>query len=259
MKTKSVLIATVASGWLTLALSAAAQDSSNNPAPVVLNETFNAKFVLTATPDAPQGAKGTATLNSHNVNGTQTVKLMVNARGLDPGDYTVSAVQASDGSTVPLGDFTVPDTGKGHGKSTKAKIPVTADMNGADVAQIIVSGGSNTVAVLEGDLSSTGSVATLTANVAVTPGADAPGASGKARLKSSVKKGQRKDNFLMTVAGVPPDSTLGVSVDDTDTGTTVTSTHTGHATVKTLPTGLTTISSVSLTDGGGGEVARADF
>jgi len=220
----------------------------------------NAKFSLPGTPDAPAGAKGKALFKSVNQDGNQTASLKLRTHGLDPGDYTVNGVLTSDGTQVPLGLITVAEPGSGgkHTKDTSDTLDVATDASGSDIGGLVVAD-SNGVAMLQGDLASPGSSGNLSASVPVIGGDSSPGATGNAKLKVNVKNGNRKDNFLMRATGVPPNSTFAVNVDDADTGTTVKSTGSGRVTVKKLPPGLGSISSVSLTDEGGGEVARADF
>jgi hypothetical protein len=252
MKTRIVLLsAALACGWLTW--TAAAKDKN---AAVVHTASFNAKFALTATPNAPAGARGSALIKAQNHDGNQTIKMLVRTHGLDPGDYVVSATQASDGTQVTLGQITVPEHGN-RKTDTKDKLTVTADLVGADIGEITVSD-TNGITMLQGDLGAAGSSGNLTATVPITGGEMAPQATGFARLKVTIRNGQRTDQFLMRASDVPPNSTFTVNVDGTDTGTVV-STRSGTVVVRKIPDGLGSINAVLLSDEGGAGVARADF
>src|ERR1041385_5064975 len=100
MKTKFITSAILGCSLLAFVLPAAAQGNSNSVHTV---ENFDAKFVLTPTPDAPPGARGTVELKSNNRDGTGTANVIAQLQGLDPGDYTINGVLASDGSTVTIG------------------------------------------------------------------------------------------------------------------------------------------------------------
>jgi hypothetical protein len=73
------------------------------------NESLHAKIILVATTNAPAGAKGCAKLEADDNNGTNTATLEIKTTGLDPGDYDISVVRKSDGSTVDLGLITITD------------------------------------------------------------------------------------------------------------------------------------------------------
>jgi hypothetical protein len=250
MKTRAYayLSAALACGWLTFTLTAAAQGNGS--------ETFNASFALTATPNAPSGAKGRAVLKSNTHDGTQTMKMLLSTHGLDPGDYILTAVRTSNGEEVILGQITVPEPGQGHHKTdTKDKMTIVADVPAADIGELILSD-TNGVAMLQGDLGSPGSSANLTATVPVTGGELAPLATGSAKLKVTVRNGHRKDSFVMKVSEVPPVTVLTINVDGIETGT-VKSTRDGRVVVKKIPEGMGNIDLVVLT--AGGDVALADF
>ena len=166
------------------------------------------------------------------------------------------------GGTVNLATFTNGDPGNTnntrHLKST-VQTNLPAGVDPADITQITVSDSGGTAMLTADLLDPDGkSKATLNAMVPLTPGAAAPDATGFAKLKSSIKKGTRKDNFVLVASGVPADSTFSVDVDGTDGGT-VTSNKKGKVMVKELPAGLLSIGTVRLLDEGGGEVVRADF
>src|SRR5262245_5790277 len=101
MKIRHLLSAALVCGCFTYTSTDAAQTNGN----AVHTETFNAKFALTATPDAPPKAKGTAVLKSVNNDGTQSINLLLRTHGLPPGDYTVNTVQGSDSNQVPVGQI----------------------------------------------------------------------------------------------------------------------------------------------------------
>ncbi len=71
------------------------------------NETLEAKIFLAPTADAPEGAKGCAKLEAENEDGIQNTELEIKTKGLPEGDYLLTAVRKSDGSSVDLGTITL--------------------------------------------------------------------------------------------------------------------------------------------------------
>jgi len=229
-----------------------------------LSEKFDAKFTLSPTADAPEGAKGKATLSSETDDSGTTGTVSLQTLGLDPGEYTLTLVKASDGGRVDIGTFTINDPSNGNTNShrklkTDSETDLPTDIDPSDVAQLIVSSGGTDLLV--GDLMnpSDKSKASFSATVPLTAGEAAPDATGTAKLKSSVKKGVLKNKFTLMASGVPADSTFAVDVDGLDGGT-VTSSHKGTVVVKSLPAGISNIiTTVRLVDTNSAEVVRADF
>ena len=71
------------------------------------SEEFEATIALVATTNAPSGATGTARLKEESEDGSVESSLKVVVQGLSAGDYTLSAVKISDGSSEQLAQFTV--------------------------------------------------------------------------------------------------------------------------------------------------------
>jgi len=71
------------------------------------SEEFEASISLVATTNAPSGATGTARLEEESEDGNVDSSLKLIVQGLDAGDYTLSAVKISDGSSEQLAQFTV--------------------------------------------------------------------------------------------------------------------------------------------------------
>lgn len=71
------------------------------------SEEFEATVTLVATTNAPSGATGVARLEEESEDGSVDSSLKVTVQGLDAGDYTLSAVKISDGSSEQLAQFTV--------------------------------------------------------------------------------------------------------------------------------------------------------
>jgi hypothetical protein len=250
MKTKLVLSALLGCSLLALAPTASAQGGGQDV------QTYKAQFTLVGTESAPAGAKGKGTVTSAFQDGAGTATLLLTTQGLEPGDYDVTGVRASDASTANLGVITVPDTG---GKpKTSDVIEIPGDVEAADLSSLTVSQGGT--AMLVGDLAdpSGKSKASLNATVPIIPGEGAPEATGFAKLKSAVKKGTVKNNFLLLANGVAPNTTYLVTVDGVE-ATTVTSNSRGKVMVKKLPAEITSIGTVRLVDEGGVEALRAEF
>lgn len=262
MKTKILLSAVLGCSLVVMNLKTAAQ-STNGSGPG-LSEKFNATFFLTSTADAPAGSSGRATINAQTDETGTTGKALVQTTGLDPGEYTVSIVKASDGSTADLGTFTINDPSNGNTNSHRklrnsTSIDLPTDIDPSDVAQLEVSTGGTVMLI--GDLTNPAdkSKATFNATVPLTPGEAAPDASGTARLRSFYRKGVLKNRFTLLANGVPPSSTFSVDVDGQDGGS-VTSNSKGRVMVKSLPAGLTNlITTVRLLDTNAAEVVEADF
>jgi phosphotransferase system HPr-like phosphotransfer protein len=256
MKNKLVMSVLLGCSVWALNLNASAQGSN-----AVQNvQRYDARFTLTATPDAPAGAKGKATIKSVSTDGNQTATLSLQTQGLDVGDYTVTAV-TPDGS-VPLGQITIEDPSNGNGRGrgrlrSDSEVELT-DIAANDILQLIVS--TNGTDLLVGDLTAEGSKskATLNATVPLIPGEAAPEASGLARLKSSINKGKIKNSFVLIATGVAPDTTYTVEVDGLEAGT-ATSNKKGKVMVKKLPSTITAINTVRLLDPEGIEAVRAEF
>jgi hypothetical protein len=261
MKNKLVMSVLLGCGVLASTLPTSAQGNSgtNNAVPNV--QRYDARFTLTPTPEAPAGAKGKAAIKSESTDGNQTATLSLQTQGLDAGDYTITAVTA-DGS-VTLGQITIEDPSNGNGRGrgrlrSDSQVELT-DVVANDITQLIVSD-TNGVDMLVGNLTAetSKSKATFSATVPLTPGEAAPEASGFAKLKSSLKNGTIKNNFVLIASGLATNTTYTVDVDGTDAGT-VTSNKKGKAIVKKLPSTITTISTVRLLDPDGIEAVRADF
>ncbi len=184
--------------------------------------------------------------------------MSIQTQGLNPGDYFVSAARASDGTSVDIGMFTVPDTGGSKSKTTD-DFDLSAIDDPADIAQLAIFDSGGTMMFLA-DLTDPAdkSRETLNATVPLTPGDAAPDATGSARLKSTVRKGVRKTTFTLTATGVPANSSFTVDVDGADGGT-VTSNSQGKVMIKGLPEGIDTVGTVRLLDDTSTEVLRAEF
>jgi hypothetical protein len=253
MKKTSVLSGILGCGVLAFAVAAPAQPRSVKNA-----ERYHAKFVLTATPDAPSGAKGNGELNSTSRGTNETTTLKLKTIGLDAGDYTVTGVNSS-GGTEPLGQFTIENKGKGRGKLSSVS---KADISGVDISDLtqLVVADANGTAMLEGDLADTSgrSRANFNARVPIIPGVAAPDATGFARLRTTTKKGVEKNRFTLLGSKFPPNSTFTVVADGTDAGT-VTSNRKGKLLVKKLPAEITNIHTVQLLDDTGAQAAEVNF
>src|SRR5262245_2939489 len=114
MKTRLVLLAALLASSMTIFNLSAEEnntetDDQSQDGDIEGHETLDAHIVLTATSNAPHGARGVADLQADNEEGAELAVLEVQTRGLIPGDYTVSAIRKSDGSAVVLDQITVGD------------------------------------------------------------------------------------------------------------------------------------------------------
>jgi hypothetical protein len=256
---KTLLLSTILGcGLMACSFQSAAQ-GTNNPGPS-LNERFDAKINLVATPDAPAGAKGKAQFRSEVDDEGGTNSLRLQTTGLEPGDYNVRLVLLG-GGTVDLGVLPIVDPDGNTNNNNKIKsdsdVEVPADLDPNDVAQIIVAAGGTDLLI--GDLAdpASKSKAKFSATVPLTAGPAAPDATGTARLKSSTSKGVQKNKLTLIATGVPADTTFTVDVDGVDAGT-VTSNSKGKVMVKSIPAEIVNIRTVRLLVEGA-EAVRADF
>lgn len=249
------------------------------------SESLDALITLVATSNAPAGATGTAHLEAEVDDGSTNATLKVKVKGLDAGDYTLSAVKISDGSTEQLAQFSVvasqeggDDDGEGDGEfgddcqggSTNApptnvvlraevELDLPPDLAATDIGQLVVAD-TNGTAMLVGDLSNLVSSSTITfkATVRVIAGSAAPGARGQAQFTRTVRRRHQIDRFTLSASGVPANTTLFVHVNGKSFMHVKSSSH-GNVSVKKLPAKLQTVRSVGLMNSHGETAARVDF
>jgi hypothetical protein len=217
---------------------------------------LHAKVVLVGTSNAPAAAKGRADLNSDAKNDHTKSKLKIHTDHLDAGDYVLSIVRISDGTSVVLG----PATAKTNGHlEHEGKTNVPSDV-GNDIAQIVLADSIGN-AVLVGDLvnPAAGSKIDYKATVDIEPGPAAPDAKGKASIHRMSYHGKLKERFHLHAEHVPANATFDILVDGTNAGQAV-SNHDGHVQVKSLSgVNLSTVHVVQLTDATGNVVLTANF
>ncbi len=78
-------------------------------------DSYEAHIVFTATADAPPCAIGTAHLEAENEDGTVTASLRAHFGGLPAGDYVLTAVRISDGSSETLAQLSLGAAGDNPG------------------------------------------------------------------------------------------------------------------------------------------------
>jgi hypothetical protein len=249
------------------------------------SELLDAKIALVATDSAPAGAQGTAKLESDNEDGNQTVAFEIKTAGLAAGDYTVSVVLTSDGSTNALGTFTVGgsdgekkgggggdqqgdnnDQGEGDGQHhtndtmvTESQITLPAGMNASDIAQILISDANGNV-VLVGDASAPApsNAVKFKAKVKLKAGPSAPSAQGMAQLQVTNKKGKHLERFTLMGSGFPPSTTFSVTVNGAPVSS-VKSNRKGKLLIHKLPANHPSVRNVRLLDPNGVTSATAKF
>ncbi|MEY2429161.1 MAG: hypothetical protein QOJ40_2046 [Verrucomicrobiota bacterium] len=244
------------------------------------SETLIAQIVLVPTNNASATANGEAKLESDNENGTVTATLEIKTQGLDAGDYTLSVVKISDGSSVTLGQISIGTSGDDDGEendgegdchdggqpgtnstsvvlSSRSEVELPAGLDPTDIGQIVLSD-ANGNEVLVGDLvnPTAGSAIKFKASVRVA-GANGT-SSGKAVMQSITHKGKRKDHFTLIASGVPANSTLAVNLNGSNIGA-VKSNKKGKVMVKRLPANLLRVRSVQLMDAQGQTAASVKF
>jgi hypothetical protein len=205
------------------------------------HETFHGHIILAPTTNAPPKARGVAELQQENEHGTVFYKVEVRAFGLPGGTNSVSAILASDASTITLGDLIM-----GGRQSSRADLVLPAGVAITDLAQIIVSDSASSP-LLVGDINATtpGTVASFKANVKITPGPGAPNAKGRAQLNLTRNHGDHHEHFMLVASKLPANTTYQILADGVEVGT-VTSNKHGSLVVRNLNADLSTIRDVSL-------------
>lgn len=259
MKSKMVWIGLI--GGSLLALNPATTQAAGGGGNSVDRQTYSAKLTLVPTPDGPAGATGKADLRSDSMDGDTTGTLDLQTQGLEPGEYLLTARRLFDGGEMTLGLFTIesPGNGKGRGRlKSTSELELDPDIDASDIGQLVV--WQNGVALLAGGLADADgkSKARFNGSVPVTGGEAAPDATGIAKLRTMIKKGEARSRFTLVASGVPENSDFTVEVDGEDVGT-ATSNKKGKVVVKQLPTEITHFDTVRLVDAFGAEILRVEF
>ncbi len=221
-------------------------------------ESLDARVILVATTNAPSSAIGCAKLEVENENGTVTATLAVKTRGLDAGDYTLSAILQSDGSSVNLGTITITnDSGSGVLVS-QSEVTLPSDLNPLDIGQVILSD-ANGNAVLVGDLvnPAKGSLIKFKASLKV-KSRNSAARSGTTQALSTITSSRRAQKFAFTAAGVAARTNFKVHVNGNLTGV-VKSNSKGQVAIKNLPVDVMKLRTVRLTDDRGTVAASARY
>jgi hypothetical protein len=90
------------------------------------SESTEIEIMMTPTADAPTGSSIKASLQADDENGSVQAKLKLEAQGLPAGTYNVDVTLKSDGSTVPIGTFTVNATPTPTPTPTPTATPTTS-------------------------------------------------------------------------------------------------------------------------------------
>jgi hypothetical protein len=189
------------------------------------HEVYQAKFNLTPTVAAPLGSSGKAQLKAKDQAGVTTGQLTIQAKGLLPAIYSVSAILKSDttNTSVALGSFEVTGSTLTIGSTIVPANPrktFTVVLGGTsqpfpdgfdpfDVASVSVAD-PNAVVVLTGDADS--GKATLNVIQTVVPGPSAPAAQGKLTMEAVRTKNHERTVSHLFVNGVPPNLPYTVNV-----------------------------------------------
>jgi hypothetical protein len=258
------------------------------------DENMEATVVLTATTNAPDGASGTAKLESENEDGNATTDLKLFTAGLNPGDYVLSITRISDGSTETLGTISVQcgchdgeddsldvgvtvslqhenddgnddqgdddqgdeDGGTNHVCRTESELTLPADINPLDIAQITLSDADGN-AILVGDFTNPDPGSTITFNASVQVSVNGSPA-GTAHFQGSAHKGKWKRQFLTNLSGLDAGSSFDVSFNGQKTGQTKSNKH-GQLSIRKVPSHIKNVRSLQLSNAQGEAVASAKF
>ena len=280
---KKLFIALCTVGLLTTSSSVRADDDHKQGGSTngVENLQVNAAFI--ATSNAPAGATGTLRIHGRDRHGTSETDMKIRTRGLPDGSYPLTATLKSDGSTVALGQITLPPEDESQNSnsanhngvngstnqnahaqkpkvnSSESDVELPSGVSAMDLATVTISD-SNSVPLLVADLVNAAGKSLVVFHSRVPVVSSDPNVKGTAVLNTQAHNGKQHGNFVMVVHKLPANTTLHVVVNDQDTGTTVTTNRRGSVVVKKL-TGvdLTTVHSVALTDDSSNTLAEADF
>jgi hypothetical protein len=251
MKSKIVFcLAILALSLFNASLFARSHDSGNEDRPghhpgetneIDGHETFHGHIILTPTTNAPAKARGMAELQQENEHGSVFYKVEVRASGLPAGSNPVSAVLASDGSSITLGNLVT-----GGKPSARVDLVLPAGVAITDLAQIIVSD-SLSSPLLVGDINGTtpGTAASFKANVKITSGPGAPNAKGRAQLNLTRHHGEHRERFTLVASKLPANTTYRILADGVEVGTVASNKH-GGLVIRNLNTDLSAIRDVTL-------------
>src|SRR4051812_11569929 len=103
-----VLLAIACAGALTASPLRADDDEQGGD--ITGSESLHLELTMTPTAAAPSGSSIKASLEANDEDGVAQAKLKLRSQGLPAGTYSVGVTLKSDGSTVPLGTFTVTAT-----------------------------------------------------------------------------------------------------------------------------------------------------
>ena len=200
-----------------------------------------------------------------------TTSFTLTTSGLVAGEYSLDGLVGPEATLVHLADFVVDPVDPANPVADEPiTVTLPADLDAALLTSLSISDSTPAV-ILEGDVIATSSNWTFLANVQVTgpdgsihgkkPGKKSGGVSGHVISQSTLKDGaETKRHFLWVAFGAPADTELTILADGLEVGT-VTSTSSGKVMFHELSdeVELSTVSLITLTDGGGAVVMQAQF
>ena len=221
-----MIIALLAAAFcFSLSFSVARADDDEQGGNIGGTEDLDVQVQMTPTSAAPAGSSIKLELQANDDDGGTQTDLELNEQGLPAGTYTVSVTLKSNGSTVQLGTFTIAsgiteaeikfsnqDEGENENDGDEIELPFPASVNPFDIATVSVSNSSGVV-LFTADLTKvTTMTATLSANIAGTPGSTDPGATGSAVLNATALHSKPTGSVQISGQGLPISTPLNVTI-----------------------------------------------
>src|SRR6476646_10526575 len=105
-----LLLAAICCAALTVTAVRADEGDDEQGGSITGSESLDFEIAMTPTAAAPAGSSIKASLEAEDEDGATDAKFKLETQGLPAGTYSVSVTLKSDGSTVPLGSFTINPT-----------------------------------------------------------------------------------------------------------------------------------------------------
>ena len=300
--TPTILITSLVAAGLTLQMPVRADQHEDDDhherggSDVSGTEHLEQKIVLTATVDAPAGAKGKAELEAEDHHGDSAAELELEVEGLADGIYTVTATSLADGTPTVLGTFELlpPTTGgddedddsqddSDHAEASHKSSGTSHDDDDDEEFEITFGGehgvafpdgfnpldigglsiaDENGVILLQGSFADLATLQTsnFVAAVPVEPGVAAASATGTVTVRAKVARKSLSQRFALAAHHLPPSADLTLTFNDAQTAK-VRTNRKGNLAVRRLPKGVIghRINTIKVDDASGQRVFNVHF
>lgn len=174
---------------------------------------FEIELSMAPTADAPPGSSARLSFEAETENGTATAQLEVKARNLAPATYTVAVTLKSDGSSVPLGTFTVDNEGEGEIEFGHEGTPFPSGLDPANISAVTITA-VNGVVLFTADLTDLTNAGSMNINVsaAAVAGPGVPNATGNLTINGFLSRGRAKGSLQFMGHGLPANTVVFLTV-----------------------------------------------